>query len=76
MRSSRIYEPGYYITETKYFWESNFYDMSTQSLLYSVQTKTFSPSSTESMGHEYGRMIVKHMQQKEVLTRQKEKATE
>ena len=34
----RIYEPGYYVTDTKYFWESNLYDMSTQKLVYSVQT--------------------------------------
>jgi hypothetical protein len=72
-RSARLYEPGYYITDTKYFWESNFYDMNNMSLLYSVQTKSFSPSSNESMGHEYGKMIVKNMQQKKLLQQQKEK---
>jgi len=71
MRNARIYEPGYYVTETKYFWESNFYDMTTQSLLYSVQTKTFAPSSTESMSHEYGQMIVRNMQKKHILIKQK-----
>lgn len=34
----RIYEPGYYVTNTRYFWESNLYDMNTQKLVYSVQT--------------------------------------
>ena len=52
--SRRIYEPGYYITDTKYFWESNLYDMSTQKLVYSVQTQSFDPANSESMGHEYG----------------------
>ena len=57
----RIYEPGYYVTDTKYFWESNFYDMSDQKLVYSVQTQSFDPANSESMAHEYGQMIVKDM---------------
>jgi hypothetical protein len=57
----RIYEPEYYVTDTKYFWESNFFDMSTQKLIYSVQTQSFDPGSSESLGHEYGKMIIKNM---------------
>jgi hypothetical protein len=41
----RIYEPGYYVTDTKYFWESNLDDMSTQKLIYSVQTESFDPAN-------------------------------
>jgi hypothetical protein len=63
----RIYEPGYYVTETKYFWESNLYDMSTQKLVYSVQTESFDPVNSESMGHEYGLLIVKDMLKQSVL---------
>jgi hypothetical protein len=63
----RIYEPGYYVTETKYFWESNLYDMSTQKLVYSVQTESFDPVNTESMAHEYGKMIVNDMVKQNVL---------
>jgi hypothetical protein len=63
----RIYEPGYYVTDTKYFWESNFYDMSTQQLVYSVQTQSFDPYNSESMGHEYGKMIVKEMVKENIL---------
>lgn len=63
----RIYEPGYYITDTRYFWESNVYDVSTQSLLYSVQTKSFDPASSESLGHEYGKLIIKAITDNAVL---------
>jgi hypothetical protein len=63
----RIYEPGYYVTDTRYFWESNLYDMSTQQLLYSAQTQSFDPSSSASLGHEYGKMIVQDMVKKNVL---------
>jgi hypothetical protein len=58
---SHIYTPGYYQVDTRYFWESNFYDMGKKQLLYSVQTRSFNPSSTESLAHEYGKMIVKDM---------------
>ena len=63
----RIYEPGYYVTDTKYFWESNLYDMSSQKLVYSVQTESFEPANSESLGHEYGQLIVKNMVKENVL---------
>ena len=66
----RIYEPEYYVTSTKYFWESNLYDMGTQNLVYSVQTQSFDPANSESMGHEYGRIIVKNMVKQNVLQNQ------
>lgn len=64
---NRIYEPGYYVTDTKYFWESNLYDMETQKIVYSVQTQSFDPSNSESMGHEYGQIIVKDMIRNNIL---------
>ncbi len=59
----RIYEPGYYVTNTRYFWESNLYDMmgGNDSLIYSVQTESFASENAASLGHEYGRLIVKNM---------------
>lgn len=66
----RIYSPGYYETSTKYFWESNFYDLTTKELLYSVQTQSFDPSSSGSLAHEYGKMIVANMVKKNVLLKQ------
>jgi len=71
MQNARIYQPGYYITDTRYFWESNFYEMNNMSLLYSAQTRSFSPSSRESMSHEYGQLIVKNMEKKNILQQQK-----
>jgi hypothetical protein len=62
-----IYEPGYYVTDTNYFWETNFYDMTTQKLIYSVQTQSFNPADAESLGHEYGKMIVKNMVNQDIL---------
>jgi hypothetical protein len=67
--NDRINERGYFITDTKYFWESNLYDMETKKLLYSVQTESFSPSTSEALGHEYGKLIVNNMVGKGVLLR-------
>ena len=66
----RIYEPGYYVTETRYFWESNLYEMDAQKLVYSAQTRSFDPVNSENMAHEYGEMIVADMVKKGVLQSQ------
>lgn len=69
--NERIYSAGYYVIDTKYFWESNFYDLVSNSLLYSVQSQSFDPASTESLSHEYGQIIVKDMLKNKVLANQK-----
>ncbi len=66
----RIYSPGYYEVSTKYFWESNLYDMDSKQLVYSVQTQSFDPSSSESLAHEYGKLIVNSMVKNKVLAAQ------
>jgi hypothetical protein len=69
----RVYAEGYYVTNTKYFWESNFYNLENgPQLLYSVQSQSFDPASAGSLSHEYGQMIVKHMVKNNVLTNRKE----
>jgi hypothetical protein len=54
----RIYSPGYYTTNTRYFWESNLYDLSDGKLIYSAQSQSFDPSTSEKLGNEYGKLIV------------------
>jgi len=66
----RIYTPGYYVTDTRYFWVSNLFDMGSKDLLYSVQTESFDPNSSESLAHEYGKLIVENMVKKHVLVKQ------
>jgi hypothetical protein len=68
----RIYSEGYYSVDTKYFWESNFYDLGSDQLIYSAQSQSFNPTSIETMGHEYGQLIVKDMIKNNILNNQKE----
>lgn len=63
----RVYTPGYYETNTKYFWESNLYDLASNQLVYSAQSQSFDPLSSEAMGHEYGQVILKDMVSKNIL---------
>lgn len=73
--NNRILSPGYYEVTTKYFWESNLYDLASNKLVYSVQTQSFDPSSTDGLAHEYGRMIVQNMVKNNVLQKQVVKTT-
>lgn len=63
----RIYSPGYYQSTTRYFWESNIYDLKTKQLIYSVQTETFDPDEASSLAHQYGKVIVNDIKDKNIL---------
>ena len=63
----RVYQPGYYTTSTGYFLESNLYDIASGNLLYSVQTKSFDPSSATALASDNSMKIVKDLKEKGVL---------
>jgi hypothetical protein len=65
----RVYTPGYYTTETNYYWESNLYMTNNEELLYSVRTESFEPSSTLKLADQYGRTIVHNMIQNGIITK-------
>lgn len=65
----RVYSPGYYSTNTSYFWESNLYDLSNNKLLYSVQSKSFDPSSYQSLGREYAKQVINDMDKQGLLVK-------
>lgn len=71
--NTRILAPDYYEVTTKYFWESNLYDLTSNKLIYSVQTQSFDPVSTDGLAHEYGQMIVQNMVKNNVLLKKGEK---
>lgn len=57
----RIYDPGYVSIDTRFFWESNLYDVTTKKLLYSIQSQSFNPSSAGDMGKAYSKVVIKKM---------------
>lgn len=70
MLYTRIDEPDYYQESTRYFWESNLYDLKTNQLLFSVQTQSFDPSSVDELAKDYGQKIISTMVQNNVLQKQ------
>lgn len=62
-----IYEPGYYTSTTTYFVESNLYDVATEKLIWTGQTKTKDPSSIEKEVNNFASIIVDEMINKKVL---------
>lgn len=46
--------------------------MENMELLYSLQTKSFNPGSSESLAHEYGKIIIKNMEQKGIIKKLEE----
>jgi hypothetical protein len=67
----RMYDPGYISVTTKYFWESNLYDVATKKLLYSMQSQSTNPSSAGDMGKAYGKVLVSNMTKEGLLTASK-----
>lgn len=63
----RAYDPGYYETTSKYYFETNLYDLATSNLLYSVQSQTIDPPSVAAVAKDFSKQLVKDMRAKGVL---------
>lgn len=63
----RIQTEGYYATDTKIFWESNFYDRNSKKMIYSSQTESFDPGSKETLAHYYGVLLANNLVKSHVL---------
>ncbi|MEO5563531.1 MAG: hypothetical protein ABIR18_08850 [Chitinophagaceae bacterium] len=47
--------------QTRYLWESNYYDMNQILLMYTVNSKSDEPSSNKKMSQEYSKIIIDNM---------------
>jgi hypothetical protein len=64
-----MYDPGYYVTDKTYYIESNFYDVASGQLLYSVQSSACNPANLDSMFREYSRMLLNQMKTDKLITK-------
>ena len=62
-----VYSPGYYSEEKVYFLESNFYDIASDSLIWSVQSETYEPSGLKSWFQSYSYMLINHLKQEGLI---------
>ena len=65
-----VYEPGYYTTDKTYYVESNLYDVQTEKLLWSAQSKTVNPSNLEEFTNDYVAALYDQMLKDGVLKKQ------
>lgn len=57
----RVYDPGYYTTSRTYFLENNLYDVNTEQLVWSAQSKSYDPSNVEAASKSFAKAIVYEM---------------
>ena len=53
-----IYSDGYYTTDKTYFIEANAFDVETQAMIWSVQSKAYNPKSIEKASKEYTALLM------------------
>lgn len=63
----KVFTPGYYVTTTSYFWESNLFEVNQDKLVYSARTRSFDPSSANMLAHENGLLLIKDMVKKKLI---------
>ncbi len=65
----RLFAPEFYKEAKKYAWESSFYDVGTGRRIFAIQTVSFDPESTETMAHEYGKVVSRELRRHKVISR-------
>lgn len=64
---NRIYQPGYYVTNTTYIIEGNLFDTGLDKLVYSAQTESMDPGTIDGLGHRFSQTLIRSMKEKQVL---------
>jgi hypothetical protein len=66
--SPHVYSPGYYSSDKTYYIESNFYDLESDQLLWSIQSEAYNPSSLERWYNEYTYNLLKELKAEGLIT--------
>lgn len=64
-----VYSPGYYSTDKTYYIETNFYDVATDQLLWSIQSEAYNPSGLDSWFDTYSRDLLEELEREGLLKR-------
>ena len=65
----QVYSPGYYSTDKTYYIETNFYDVASDQLLFSIQSEAYNPTSLESWFKEYSYNLIKELKNEGLITK-------
>ncbi|WP_018479606.1 DUF4136 domain-containing protein [Pontibacter roseus] len=62
-----LYEPGYYTEDKVYYLETNLYDVQTDKLVWSAQSRSYSPSSLRRAAARFAELTVQKMGEDNVI---------
>jgi hypothetical protein len=65
----QVYSPGYYSSDKTYYIESNFYDLASDQLLWSIQSEAYNPTSLESWFKEYSYQLINELKNEKLITK-------
>ncbi len=65
--NSYVHRPGYYTTHETYTLETNLYDVNSEELVWSAQTRTFSPESVQEVIVDLTRLLIKDLKDKNLI---------
>jgi hypothetical protein len=66
-RYPTLYQQGYYEQNKVYYIETNLYDAENEKLIWSAQSKTYSPDDLEPFSKEFATVIVTKMQEEKII---------
>jgi len=62
-----ISTPGYYITDNTYYIESNLYDVASQNILFSIQTKAVNPNDIDKASKQFTETLIEEIKNNGML---------
>lgn len=65
--------PSYYDHEKTYFMQSNLYDVASEEIMWSVQSKIFSPETIKKFSKQYTSTLIKQLEKEKLIKKQKSK---
>jgi hypothetical protein len=64
-----VYSPGYYSENKTYYIETNFYDVKTDKLLWSIQSQAYNPTNIDMMFSQYSELILDKLRKEGLINK-------
>lgn len=65
--SPMLYDPGYYVKDKVYFLETNLYDVGSEKLVWSAQSRSYNPADVEMFSAEVAETTIEELEQDELI---------
>jgi hypothetical protein len=65
----QVYSPGYYSSDKTYYIETNFYDIESDQLLWSIQSEAYNPTSIDTWFDKYSYDLLKELKDEGLITK-------